>query len=112
MSIKANLVLDQATSFRTTLNIRDNDGNIVDLTGYTGSAEMKKHFLSSTFYTFTVILNIQQGSVSIDMTHIQTSAIPDGRYVYDVLLRDNNGYFIRIMEGQVDVRPKVTRVFI
>jgi hypothetical protein len=111
MSIKANLVLDQATSFRTTLNIRDNDGNIVDLTGYTGSAEMKKHFLSNTFYTFTVILNIQQGSVSIDMTHNQTSVIPDGRYVYDVLLRDNNGYFIRIMEGQVDVRPKVTRVF-
>lgn len=110
MAIKANLVMDQGTDYLTEFDVTDDDGNILDLTNYTGTAQMRKHYTSTTYYSFTVGFNIPLGTVSLSMTANATNSIPAGRYVYDCELLDtSNNKRSRLVEGIVTVTPQVTR---
>lgn len=109
MAIKANLILDQGADYVTTLNVTDDDGNAIDLTGYTGAAQMRRHYTSVTAYNFTVTINASQGTVNLSLTANTSNTIPAGRYVYDCELTDNTGKKSRLVEGIVTVTPQVTR---
>lgn len=109
MAIKANLSIDQGASYATRLNLNDKFGNPVDLTGYTGAAQMRKHFSSSNATSFSVTLLPDVGGVVLQMTANTTSNLVAGRYVYDVELVNPSGYISRIVEGVITVNPNVTR---
>ena len=109
MAIKANLDIDQGSTFQTTVNVTDNDDNIVDLTGYSGVAQMRKHYTSSNYYSFTIAISPSIGTVTLSMTANTTADITAGRYVYDCELTDSNGAVTRLLEGIVTVTPQVTR---
>lgn len=110
MAIKANLVIDQGSDWLTTFDVTDDDGNILDLTNYTGTAQMRKHYTSSTYYTFSVSFDTVNGVVSLSMTANTTDRIPAGRYVYDCELLDTtNSKRSRLVEGIVTITPQVTR---
>lgn len=109
MAIKANIVVDQGSSFSTTINLTDTDDTVIDLTGYTGAAQMRKHYTSSNSVPFTVTLVAAEGTVSLALTANATANVVAGRYVYDVELTDPNGIVSRIVEGIVTVTPNVTR---
>jgi len=108
MATKANLLIDQGSDFSTTVNITDNDGNGIDLTGYTGAAQMRKHYTSSNAVTFSVSINPGLGAVTLSLTNTQTANIVAGRYVYDCELTTGNTVS-RVLEGIVTVTPQVTR---
>lgn len=40
MSIKANIVIDQGSTFQTSINVTDENDEIVNLTGYTTHARV------------------------------------------------------------------------
>lgn len=109
MAIKANIQIDQGTSFATSIDVTDEDGNLVDLTGYTGAAQMRKHYTSSTYYSFDVSVYSDIGEVMLSMSANTTNSIAAGRYVYDCELTDSNGIVSRLVEGIVTVTPGVTR---
>lgn len=109
MAIKANLSIDQGASYATRLNLNDKYGNPVNLSGYAGAAQMRKHFSSSNATSFAVTLLPEDGGVVLQMTSNTTSNLVAGRYVYDVELTDPAGYVSRIVEGIVTVNPNVTR---
>lgn len=110
MAIKANLVIDQGADFETTVNVSDDNGDPVNLTGYTGAAQMRKHYSSNTSYAFTVTNTAEYGEVKLAMTAAATANIAAGRYVYDCELLDTNtGKTSRLIEGIVTVTPQVTR---
>jgi len=110
MAIKANLIIDQGSSYSTTVNVTDDDDNSVDLTGYTGAAQMRKHYSSTTSYAFTVSINSGQGTVALSMNAATTNTIPYGRYVYDCELTEtSSGTKSRLIEGIVTISPQVTR---
>ena len=109
MAIKANLIVDQGTDYETVINVTDDDGNIVDLTGYTADAQMRKHYTSVTYYTFTTSINIAKGTVALSLTSNTSNRIPAGRYVYDCELTDANNKRSRLVEGIVTITPQVTR---
>ena len=52
MAIKANLVIDQGTSFSATIDLTEADDAVFNLTGYTVAAQMRKNYASSTATTF------------------------------------------------------------
>ena len=108
MSTKANLVVDQGTTFTTTLSITDDDGNTIDLTGYTGAAQLRKHYTSSRAVNFTAEVNEALGEVTLSLTAVQTGNIVAGRYVYDCELTRADKVS-RVLEGIVTVTPQVTR---
>ena len=109
MAIRANLVIDQGADFETNINVTDDNDQIVDLTGYTGSAQMRKHYTSATSYSFVVSIIPLQGTVTLSMTANTSANIVSGRYVYDCELTSNNGIISRLLEGIVTITPNVTR---
>ena len=109
MALKANIVIDQGTTFATTIDVTDEDGNIVNLTGFTGAAQMRKHYTSTAQTAFTVSISAATGEVTLAMTANVTNNTAPGRYIYDCELTDGSGTVSRLIEGIVTVTPGVTR---
>ena len=106
-----NLVIDQGVDFTQTFNLENSSTNSAsNLTGYTGAAQLRKHSSSSKAYSFTVAFpDRSNGSVKISMTDQITRRIKPGRYIYDIILTDNNGLKERVVEGSVLVRESATK---
>lgn len=109
MATKANIIIDQGTTFSTSILLTDDNGDAIDLTGYTGRSQMRKHYTSSNSQSFTVSLNSTEGSVSLSLSATQTANLVPGRYVYDVEVVSGANVVSRIVEGIVTVTPEVTR---
>lgn len=109
MATKANIIIDQGTTFSTVINLTDDNGDAINLTGYTGDAEMRKHYTSSNSQSFSISLGGTSGTVTLSMTATQTANLTPGRYVYDVEVTSSANVVSRIVEGIVTVTPEVTR---
>ena len=110
MAIKANLFIDQGATYATKLVLNDANGAPVDLTGYSASSQIRKHYTSSNSVSFTVTMPTPEaGGVVLSMSANTTANLVAGRYVYDVELTDTAGRISRIIEGIITVSPNVTR---
>ena len=110
MAIIANLYIDQGTDYTITVDVTDSAGDILDLTGYTATAQMRKTYSSSSLSaTFTTSISAVAGQVTISLTDTQTSALEAGRYVYDLNIESGTGVKTRVIEGQAVITPGVTR---
>lgn len=109
MAIKANIVVDQGSSFSTSINLTDTSDNIINLENFTGAAQLRKHYTSSQSTPFNVTVIPSTGEVRLDLSANTTTLLTPGRYVYDVELTDSSGVVSRIVEGIVTVTPNVTR---
>lgn len=109
MATKANLVIDQGSTYSVTLDLTDENGDVLNLNNYTANSQIRKWYTSSTpAATFTTSINAASGELELSLTANQTSNLVAGRYVYDVEL-DQNGVISRIVEGIVTVTPQVTK---
>ena len=98
-----NLTIDKGTTFSTSIKLKK-DGAVLNLTGYTLSAKMRKHYNASSYYTFTATSpSPTQGIVSVGMASSITSTIPVGRYVYDLLITYSDTT-TKAVEGTVIVK--------
>lgn len=109
MALKANLQIDQGSTYNTTLSLTDSNDEAMDLTGYTGASQMRKHFTSSNSVSFDVTLGGTSGSVILSLSANSTANVVAGRYVYDVEITSPSGVVTRVVEGLVTVTPNVTR---
>jgi hypothetical protein len=109
MAIKANLQIDQGADFSTEIDVLDDNGDIVNLTGYSGAAQMRKHYTSSTATNFNVAINASGGTVTLSMNAATSANVTPGRYVYDCELTSAGNTVSRLVEGIVTVTPQVTR---
>jgi len=109
MGTKVNLVVDQGATFETTINLTDDSGDLVDLTGYSGAGQIRKHYTSSNATNITVTLGGANGTVTLGLSANSTANLVAGRYVYDVEVTDPSSTVSRIFEGIVTVTPQVTR---
>lgn len=103
-----NITIPQGTTFSETFTSTESDGSITNLTGYTGSASLKKWYGSSTKTDFSVSITVGTGEVAITLTSTQTAAIEPGRYYYDVRLESSGGSVSRLVEGMALVRAGIT----
>jgi hypothetical protein len=109
MALKANITIDQGTSFSTSIDVTDEDGNIINLAGFTGAAQLRKHYTSTAQTAFTVSITAATGVVALSLSANTTNSLNPGRYVYDCELTDSAGTVSRLVEGIVTVTPGVTR---
>lgn len=108
MSQKVNISIDQGTTFETSFTLTDENGVGLNLTNYTGAAQMRQYYTSTAYYTFTVNTS-NVGVITLGMTANTTNNITAGRYVYDVELTAPDGKISRVVEGMATVWPGVTR---
>ena len=110
MAVYSDLSIDQGTDFTAEVQIDDTDGTTANLTGYTVAGQIRKSYDSTTYTAFSAsVSNATGGTVSIALTAAQTNALASGRYVYDVEITSSGGVVTRVLEGQVEVTPGVTR---
>ena len=109
MAIKANITVDQGADFETIINVTDDNGDIIDLTGYTANAQMRKHYTSTNATSFSTSISSAAGTVTLSLNANTSSSIAAGRYVYDCELRSSANVVSRLVEGIVTVTPQVTR---
>ena len=112
MATIANLKVDQGADFATTINLNNLDGTDFNLTGYTVASQMAKSYASTTKTTITAsITDAATGAIQLSLTHAQTGALTQGRYVYDVEVTQTSGNIkTRVIEGQITVFPQATSI--
>jgi hypothetical protein len=107
MAIKANLVIDQGSTFASSIELLDQNDEGLDVSGFTARGQLRKHYTSTNSVSFST--GLANGTLVISLTANQTANIVSGRYVYDIELVDGTGTVTRILEGIVTVTPEVTR---
>jgi len=111
MAAVANLSIDQGATFTSDITVKDINGNVFDLTGYTAVAKMAKGYSSTrtrTTMTTTFATDRTTGVLTISLTDAQTAALDAERYVYDVEIISGTGTVTRVLEGIITVRPEVS----
>lgn len=111
MAAFVELTVDQGANFTTTVTVKDDSGNPLNLTSYQASAQLRKSYYSTTAVDFDVDKNTnpQLGEIIVSLTGANTASIQPGRYVYDLLITSPENVKTRVIEGIVTVLPSVTR---
>jgi hypothetical protein len=111
MATISNLFIDSGATYSNIITVAATNGQPLDLTGYSVASQLRKSYSSSTVYTFTSsIFNAAQGKIRLELTHQQTSAIPAGRWLYDVEITSPSGRKTRVVEGIATVTPEITQI--
>ena len=111
MATISNIFIDQDADFTTTVTIEDANDSALDLTNYTAAASLRKSYKSSSSTSFTVafVSPRTSGQITLSLTDVQTGALNEGRYVYDLVITDAGGEKTRVVEGIATIKPSVTR---
>jgi len=112
MAAVANLRIDQGTTFTSDVTVKDNAGDVFDLTGYTATAKMALGYASTRTRTTitTAISTPTTGVITLSLSADKTSALDaPARYVYDVeITRTSDSTITRVIEGIITVHPQVS----
>lgn len=108
MVLAKNLYVNQGASFVETIVTSDSNGQPLNLNNYTVTSQIKKSYTSTdTIYFDVSIINNTQIQLYLDS--YATANLTSVKYVYDVILSDDNGNVERIQEGTIIVSPGVSR---
>ena len=107
----SNLTVNTGTTFSQIFTLESADTNsATDLTGFSATAQMRKHPGSSSATNFsTTIINATSGRIRVGLSTSQTASLKPGRFMYDILITDAAGEVTRVLEGSVLVREGVTK---
>lgn len=123
MSQYRNITIEQGESWQITLYVTDLEGRPLDITDYTVTMRMKKHYSAKKYIPFhTEITDPIKGEIKVWLDETETSTIQPLRYVYDCIVNGNvsqvndpssaisptDPIVIRFMEGIVSVTPSVS----
>ena len=111
MAVLSNLSIDQGSDFSAEIIVEDSNGDVANLTGFTGAGQIRKTFTSSTATNFGVVVtNAASGLLTLTLANSVTNGMKAGRFVYDVEITETaNGEKTRVVEGQITINPGVTQ---
>lgn len=106
--------LEQGATFRRVITWRDDDGNLVNLTGYTARMQVRRIPGDTTLLELTtangrISLGGSAGTITLLVTAAVTAALTKWpSAVYDLELIDGSGTVTRLLEGKMRFSPEVT----
>lgn len=110
MATISNLFIDAGSDFSVQITLENDDGTVMNLETFTAYSQFRKSYTSSTAYSFTTTIDVENGVVTLSLPADYSSTIPPGRYLYDAELRNVGGTVIRFIEGVVTVSAEITRI--
>lgn len=86
----------------------------VNLTNYTARLQARvdvedSEVILSLTTGAGITLGGAAGTISLDQTGVQTALLPAGTYVYDLELIAGSGSVTRLVQGELNISPEVTR---
>lgn len=109
------LDIEQGVPYERVLFLKDAQGAILNLAGYTARMQVRPYVSSSevlvelTSANTGLVLDPVLGSLTIKLTELQTQSLLYSKSVYDIELVDTTLKPIRLLMGYVLVSPEVTR---
>lgn len=112
MAMTAYLDIDQGSDFTATIDLENDDGTPMDISGMQIYSQFRKSYNSSTAYSFVCqIENALQGKFSLKLSGITSSTIKPGRYLYDVeMINPLANVKSRVVEGILTINPEITKI--
>lgn len=111
MATIAYLDIDQGSDFTVEIELENDDGSPMDLSGFQVYSQFRKSYQSVIGYTFeTSILDAPNGKISLTLLGVESSTIRPGRYLYDVEIINDDGRKTRVIEGIVTINPEITKI--
>jgi hypothetical protein len=104
------ILIEQGSTFSTTVNVEDTVGAAINLFGYSASSQMRKSYYSTsnTIITSTITGNAN-GEITLSMTAANTANLTPGRSVFDLIITSPTNVVTRVIEGVIVISPGVTR---
>ena len=111
MAAYSEITIEQGANLTSTITVNDTQGDAVNLTTYSASAQLRKSYYSSSANTLTAtITGNANGQITLSMTAANTSNLTPGRYVFDLIITNSTDNSVtRVIEGTAIVLPSVTR---
>lgn len=104
-----NLTILGGADFNQEYDMLETGGEPINLTGYTGKSQIRKHKNSGTAVSFNVgFLDRVNGKINISIPSWTTSKLKEGRYVYDILFTSPGGKKEIVLEGRINVRAGIS----
>jgi len=105
------LYINQGSDFAQTLTAYDSTGTARDITGYTGKAQLRRSYASTSNVEFTInIASPTSGNVVVTLSNAATANLKYGRYLYDLeLTKTSSSTIERLYEGIAVIYPQITR---
>ena len=114
------IIINQGTDVAVEIHLVHDSGSAYDVTNHSVAARLKRRYGDSASDPDTINFNSivvnppANGIINVSLTNTQTDAMKTrGRYVYDVEVSytdsDSNNIIQRVLEGQAEVTPSVTR---
>ena len=106
--------IEQGATFNLLLTWKI-DGTPVNITNWTArlaarvDGEDTEVILSLTTSNGGLTLGGAAGTISLNQTATQTALLPGGTYVYDLELISAVGAVTRLVQGELNISPEVTR---
>jgi len=117
VAVPINLTIEKGADFFVEFNLRDEDGNYLDLTNYSVAAKMARNFYSTTTKyslnaqkvdNLTGLISISMNDTSTSQFLVGTDELKEGRYVYNVYIESTGTYGKdKVIEGIITVVPGV-----
>jgi hypothetical protein len=107
--------IEQGATLAKTLIWNDSTGSPVDLTGYTARMQVRQSVSSTTVLLELtsadgeIVITPSTGTIVLNFPAATTAAITWRHGKYDLELESSTGIVTRLIEGQIDVSPEVTR---
>ena len=111
MAAYLEITIEQGANLTSTVTVSDTQGDAVNLSTYSASAQIRKSYYSSSANTLTAtITGNANGQITLSMSAANSAALTPGRYVYDLIITNSvDNSVTRVVEGTAVVLPSVTR---
>lgn len=124
MATEYDIEVKQGATYRLLMTIKDNNGDEIDLTGYTFRGQIRDTTSSPTIQaTFTFDVKTQSGGTLGQVEAILTAAATAGivlpevdkphrkitTMVYDIESDNGGGEVVRWLQGKAEISPEVTK---
>lgn len=106
----ADLFLNQGTDWHTGMEVTNEDGTPIDLTGYfiRGSFKYSYDTANVAAELIVSIIDPVNGIALVEMSAANSANVVAGRYFYDIIMTDSSNISTRVLEGILTIRPRVT----
>lgn len=111
MATTAYLDIDQGSDFVAVMELENDDGTPMNLSGFTVYSQFRKSYQSVTGYSFvTTVDNAALGKIKLSLLGSVSSGIKPGRYLYDIEIISALGNKVRVVEGIITINPEITKI--
>jgi hypothetical protein len=112
MAAIAYLDIDQGSDFSAEIQLENDDGTPMNLSGFSVYSQFRKSYGSTIGYSLNpVVLNASQGTIKLSLSGVESSSIRPGRYLYDIeIINTLVQIKTRVLEGVVTISAEITKI--